>query len=139
MHFDEKYPSQLSSEQEQKQAPYWKEKAWNLCNFLELMSLDETNLISVWSSTNAILWTENWQKDRLKSDPSSFTNVHMSSSEFVVDLDAVLDEFESSQNLAEETETMGKKEDSENVLKPHLLEDLNALPESPPYKKVSYL
>ena len=60
----------------------------------------------------------------------------MSSSEFVVDLDAVLDEFESSQNLAEETETMGKKEDSENVLKPHLLEDLNALPESPPYKKV---
>ena len=56
-----------------------------------------------------------------------------------MDLDAVLDEFESSQNLAEETETMGKKEDSENVLKPHLLEDLNALPESPPYKKVKCL
>ena len=61
-----------------------------------------------------------------------------SSSEFqAVDLDAVLDEFESSQNLVEQNTTMGKEDHkSENVIKPHLLENLNALPESPPTKTV---
>ena len=64
-----------------------------------------------------------------------------SSSEFqAVDLDAVLDEFESSQNLVEQNTTMGKEDHkSENVIKPHLLENLNALPESPPTKTVRFL
>ena len=64
----------------------------------------------------------------------------MSSSEFqAVDLDAVLDEFESSQNLVEENTTMGKEDHkTENVIKPHLLENLNALPESPPMKTVRF-
>ena len=64
-----------------------------------------------------------------------------SSSEFqAVDLDAVLDEFESSQNLVEQNTTMGKEDHkSENVIKPHLLENLNALPESPPTKTVRSL
>ena len=64
----------------------------------------------------------------------------MSSSEFqAVDLDAVLDEFESSQNLVEENTTMGKEDHkTENVIKPHLLENLNALPESPPTKTVRF-
>lgn len=84
-------------------------------------------------------WCENWQKPIRKSDRSSF-NVHMSSSEFqAVDLDAVLDEFESSQNLVEENTTMGKEDHkTENVIKPHLLENLNALPESPPMKTVRF-
>ena len=85
-----------------------------------------------------LVWKIDEEKPIKKSDRSSF-KVHMSSSsEFqAVDLDAVLDEFESSQNLVEQNTTMGKEDHkSENVIKPHLLENLNALPESPPTKTV---
>ena len=88
-----------------------------------------------------LVWKIDEEKPIKKSDRSSF-EVHMSSSsEFqAVDLDAVLDEFESSQNLVEQNTTMGKEDHkSENVIKPHLLENLNALPESPPTKTVRSL